>query len=597
MKAKTTWIWFALAAVLLAFIFVFQYLQRSQVPPSSNVLPGLKPVSVTSVRVIPSGEFEIDAENKNGAWFLTKPISYPAQKAAIQSLLDTLQKLKFATRIDASEMREHKSSEADFGFGNPEFSIVIESPDNHWEVHVGKKTPPGDQAFVSIVGVPGAFVTDAGWLNLIPHSAAVWRDTSLLTAGENSFDAIVVSNNVKGLIIELRQNATNHLWRMTRPLQARADNERITAALQQLKAATVTQFVTDDKNANLAAFGLQPSEIDLSLGHETNFLDGIRVGKSPTNDSASVFAKRKRYNAVVVTSKTPMAIWYGSVNSFRDPNLLEFVSPPAEIEVRGDSNFILRRQDTNDWQIVGEKFPADDGNIQTFIKILAGLRVGEFVKDAAVTAPDLQTYGLIKPTREIIIRPTAGDTNAVIADLSFGVTTNGVYVKRADEDSIYSIPLSDFKNLPESVFEFRDRRIWHFTENDVAQITLHQSGKTRVLIRNAANKWSLGNGSQGIINPPAIEETTHRLGDMTAAGWVGRNISSPEQYGLNTNNLQIVVELKSGEKLSVDFGAEISAAHTALAAVTLDGERWAFVFPPVLYQFVATYLTIPANAP
>jgi hypothetical protein len=47
----------------------------------------------------------------------------------------------------------------------------------------------------------------------------------------------------------------------------------------------------------------------------------------------------------------------------------------------------------------------------------------------------------------------------------------------------------------------------------------------------------------------------------------------------------------------VAFGTELSSAHTALAAVTLDGERWAFVFPPVLYQFVLSYLTIPANVP
>ena len=47
----------------------------------------------------------------------------------------------------------------------------------------------------------------------------------------------------------------------------------------------------------------------------------------------------------------------------------------------------------------------------------------------------------------------------------------------------------------------------------------------------------------------------------------------------------------------MDFGGELSQAQTALAAVTLDGERWAFVFPPVLYQFVLSYLTIPANVP
>jgi len=89
----------------------------------------------------------------------------------------------------------------------------------------------------------------------------------------------------------------------------------------------------------------------------------------------------------------------------------------------------------------------------------------------------------------------------------------------------------------------------------------------------------------------------HRLGDLTVAGWVGRKITSPEKFGLDNDNLSITIELKTGEKLDLDFGTEIPQGQTALAAVTLEGERWAFVFPPVLYQFVATYLTIPANTP
>ena len=47
----------------------------------------------------------------------------------------------------------------------------------------------------------------------------------------DDFDAIVLTNGAK--IIELRRDPTNHLWRMVRPLVARADGDRITDALQQ----------------------------------------------------------------------------------------------------------------------------------------------------------------------------------------------------------------------------------------------------------------------------------------------------------------------------------------------------------------------------
>jgi hypothetical protein len=388
---------------------------------------------------------------------------------------------------------------------------------------------------------------------------------------------------------------------MIRPFPARADTDRITDALQHLQSARAAQIITDDPKADLAGFGLQPAELDLWLGHGTNFVSAVHVGKGPTNDPAQVFVQRDGWPVVVTTARESLSPWRGSVNDFRDSYLLELTAPVAEIEVRGQdnfTNFTLQRQGSNDWQIVGEKFPGDAENVRLYIKTLAGLRVGKsgFVADV-VTEPDLPAYGLAKPARQITLRPTAGDTNSVIVQLSFGIGTNDnneVFVQRADEDFVYAIATNDFNRLPEADWEFRERRIWNFAEGDVAQITLHQNGRTRQLVHNGLNKWSFAAGSQGIINnPPAIEETVHRLGELTAAGWVGRNVTELEKYGLNTNNLQIVVELKKGAKYTVDFGSELPASQTALAAVALDGERWAFVFPPVLYQFVSNYLTIP----
>jgi hypothetical protein len=100
-----------------------------------------------------------------------------------------------------------------------------------------------------------------------------------------------------------------------------------------------------------------------------------------------------------------------------------------------------------------------------------------------------------------------------------------------------------------------------------------------------------------MIEPPAVEETLHRLGELTAYGWVARNVTAPEKYGLNPGNLSLIVELKSGEKLNLDFGTVLAQGASALAAVTLDGERWVLVFPPVAYHYINTYLALPPAAP
>ncbi|HTV76466.1 MAG TPA: DUF4340 domain-containing protein [Candidatus Baltobacteraceae bacterium] len=597
MNSKTTGIWFALAAALFAFIFIFQHYFGAPANAVNAILPGLQPSSVTSIQVFPAGALEIRADFTNDSWMLTQPVSYPAQPAAIESLLAALQKLAPATRISAGELSGNKNSEAEFGFDSPQSTLIINVGDQSWQLKVGNKTAPGDQVYLRVVGVDSAFVADAGWLKLLPHSANDWRSTALVDADVNEFDSIVLTNGAK--VIELRRDPTNRLWRMIRPLQARADTARITEALQRLQTAHVTQFVTDDPKADLTLFGLQPADLDLWLGHGTNFTTGIHAGKSPPDDPTQIYAKREGWDAIVTVPADSLSPWHGTVNDFRDPHLLELTAPVAEIEVTdGTNGFTLQRQGTNGWRVVGDNFPVDTESVQEFLKTLAGLNVARFVEDVA-TAPDLPKYGLATPQRQITLRSAIGDTNAVIAQLQFGTNQNDeVFVRRADEasTSIYAITAEDFNRVDEAGWEFRTRQIWNFTPNDVAEITLHQDGKTRQIIRNGPDKWSLAPGSQGIIEGKYMEQSAQQLGGLTAFGWVGRNITEPERYGLNTNNLQIVVELKNSQKLSVDFGAQISN-QTALAATTLDGQRWAFIFPPGPYLFVLSYLTIPADVP
>jgi uncharacterized protein DUF4340 len=594
MNSKNTLIWLVVAAVLFLCISVFEHFFRPEPAATAAILTDLQPSTVTSVQVIPANALEIRADRTNGTWLLTKPIVYPAQPAAIEALLSALQKLTPAIRISAGELREQHSAETDYGFDTPQVSLVLEAGDQRWQLKVGNKTAPGDQVFLQIVGTDGAYVTDAGWLKYLPGSANDWRATALVDFDDRAPDWIVLTNGTK--VIELHRDATNHLWQMTRPLVARADSSRIIEALQRLQTAKVSQFVTDNPKADLSAFDLQPAALDLWIGHGTNFTIALHTGKGVTNDSSLVYARREGWSTVMTTAKDPLSPWFGTVNDFRDPYLLELSAPVAEIEVRGTNHFTLQRQGTNSWRVVGEKFPVDTGNVQQFIKLLASLRVTEFVKDV-VTTPDLPAYGLATPSWQMTLFSAVDDTNAVIAQLLFGaVQTNEVFVRRADEDSVYAVALEDFNRLPEADWELRERQIWNFSEADVRQITIRQNGKTRQIIHNGLNQWSLAPGSQGIIIPAAIEETAHQFGQLAAAAWLARNPTEPQKFGLKPGNPSITFELKNGEKHTVDFG--LSGTQTALAAVTLDGgEQWVFVFPPALYQFVLSYLSIPENVP
>ncbi|HEY4415188.1 MAG TPA: DUF4340 domain-containing protein [Verrucomicrobiae bacterium] len=597
MKTKSTIIWLVLALALFAFICFWQNHWRPAAPVALRLLPGLRAAEVTSVEVTPAGALAFRASRTNGVWQLEKPFRYPAQTAAIETLLTTLEKVTPALRITAAEVGAHKNSDTDFGFDNPQFRLDLTAGEQSWHLLIGNKTAPGDQVFVRVVGTEGVFVADVNWLQFLPATVTAWRDTSLVDATA-AYDWIVITNGAK--VIELHRDPASRLWRMTWPLTpARADSDRINRALQQLRSASVLRFVTDDAKADLATFGLQPADLDLRLGNGTNLTAGIHVGKATAEIPTQVYARRDGWNSVVTVTNDVFTPWRAGVNAFRDAHLLSLTAPVAEIEVTGTNHFTLQLESSGEWQVVGEKFSVDAEMVRDYIRTLAGFQVAEFRKDIT-TGTDLQNFGLTTPpqTEQITLRSAVGGTNAVIVQLLFGtMETNKIYVKRADENYVYALANSDFTQLKTHGWQFRDRQVWNFSETNIVQITSRQNGKTRTVLRNGVNSWVPAPGSQGIVDPFALEETAHRLSDLTALGWVERNYSKPEELGFNPKNLSLTVELKSGEKLAMDFGMELPSANTGVAAVTLDGERWAFVFPPAAFFYVSKYLTIPADAP
>jgi hypothetical protein len=176
-----------------------------------------------------------------------------------------------------------------------------------------------------------------------------------------------------------------------------------------------------------------------------------------------------------------------------------------------------------------------------------------------------------------------------------------VFARRADDysidrNSVFAVRLADYQRLPAVSWQFRDRRIWQFTENDVARLTIRQNGKVRELLRAGTNQWAFAAGSQGIINEFAIEEAVHRLGELSAAAWLARGDEQRVRYGFTSDAHTISIETKHGEKLNLEFG-QVAASGLPCASVSLDGQSWIFEFPLALYQYVLSYLTIPAGGP
>ena len=590
MSSKNTWLWLTVAAVLFAFIFLFErYRPRPDTGPA-YLLPGIEAKTVESVQ-IRAGQVQIRVERTNGGWQLIEPVAYPAQNTNVQKLLDALQQLTVAHRISETEFRKNPKAGEDYGIEPPQLSLIL---DSRPPVLFGHRTSPGDQVFVRIPGIEGVAIVNADVLNLFPRDANGWRETTLADFDPGTFDRITVTNAMKSQwSFMLQRDSTNKLWAMAFPGKARADSEKVEDAMQKLEKLRVRQFVSDDPNADLEAFGLQPPALTLSFGQGTNTLLALDFGKELTNSPGLIYARRRDQNAVVTVSTNTLNQWNASYDIFRDRHLVTLMGPIENIQIVGQDKFTLQWQTNNSWRIVSQDFPVDEGMATRLARTLSELQVADFEKDQ-VTGPDWAKYGLAAPVGTYTLTWTATQTTTnPPTQLEFGTNTkNQIFARRLGEDAVYGIASADFEALVSASWQLRDRHIWNFDINDVSRITVQQNGLTRQMLRNSTNGWSLAPGSNGSINDSAIEDTTRELGHLTAFAWVGHGAAKLAGFGITPQSYQLSIELKNGEKLVVQLG-NATAMDSVYASVTLSGEPWIFEFPPDVYSHLRFCLTIP----
>ena len=601
MNSKSTLIWLGLAVVLAAVIFGLEKFGQVPVVVPVSLLADLKPAAVTSIQVTLGDGTALRAERSNDVWQLTSPIAYPAQVASIEGLLDVLEHLTAATIIPPTEVRQRPNADEEFGFVNPSAALTLLSgKGRRLLMKIGARTAPGDQVYVQVVGVEGVYVMDADLLRALPRKLDDWRDTALINLNGLVFDQLTVSNATA--VLELQFDPAQTLWQLTRPVAARANNARLYESLQKLQTLRVTRFVTDDPKADADAFGLQTPALELTFAQRTNVVTRLQFGKSPTNDSTQVFARRAGFATIVTVPRNLLEPWQGAFNQFREPHLVALGTNVTQLEIRSAEPFTLQRHPTNGWRVVGQELPVDAGLVEDLIAALNRLEIVQF-KDS-ITEPDLPTYGLTNPVRQIVVSAAGAGTNSgvdvVLANLTFGSTNAGnIFVRRADENPVYAVPWADFQRLPVAAWQLRARPLWNFASGDVTRIVVQQGDRRRELLHAGTNAWVLAPGSSGALNGvlmAAIEETTHRFGNLAATAWTGRGEADLARLGFGASGLGLTFELKTGAKYQIEFGGK-SPENYPYATVKLDGQTWVFEASFGLYELALSYLAPPPNVP
>jgi hypothetical protein len=578
-----------LAAAMFGYILLFEWRRPDDQEQSQSALqlfPGLNPAGVERIEIVRSNQTVL-AERRDGDWRLVSP-TYPAQSRLIEQWLGRLQEATRRAALAADEVQAEPSGAAAFGLDPPVASVALHQPPHRFEFRLGSRTAVGEKAYLQFAGTNEVVVTDAVVLDGLPGATSDWRDPRFVDLSRMAFNRFAVTADAREF--EMAFVPEKRRWRMTRPRVARVDESRFIQALQQLQALRIEQFVQDQPGVDLEPYGLHEPALVVEFGSGTNVVFGAQFGHSPDNQPDLVYARRSDYPNVVTVSRQVFDAFGVPYRDFLDYRLVDVPLDQAlRIEIQTGESFALERQTNTGWNVVApDSFRADPALVQSFLARVSALSVVDVAKEV-VTDLDLPNYGLAEPSRTYRFLGPSTATNAspvLLVGLAFGTNRDDrTYVRRTDENPVYTVKSEELLVFPEAAFQLRDRRIWNFSTNEVAGLTIHRGDRTDTLVRSQTHQWSFAPGSQGIVNTFALEEAVHRLGMLWARAWVDQGTDRLDQYGIPQLDHWMEIEMRGSaepRKLRVAFGAT-SPSGGPFAAIEFEGKPVIFEFPLEIY--------------
>src|SRR5476649_1590740 len=130
MRSKVTLVLLFLNVALFFFIFYFERdwrIERASRDARHRVL-GPEAANIRTLEVTgsaPGSSFSI--ERRGDAWFLTKPVEWPANPNAVSRILNELQFLEHETSFSTRDLEKNGQKLADYGLEQPRVTLSFSS--------------------------------------------------------------------------------------------------------------------------------------------------------------------------------------------------------------------------------------------------------------------------------------------------------------------------------------------------------------------------------------------------------------------------------------------------------------------------------------
>ena len=437
----------ALVAVLgglAAYIYFVTW--KTPAEPASKlekVFSGVTSDKIEEVKVT-SDKGEVSTLKKdNGSWQLVAPVAAKADEAEASAIANALGQVEIVRVID-----ENPADLKDYGLATPRIAIDFKAAGDkdYRRLLIGEKSPTGADLFAKRNDEKKVFLIPAAQESTMNRSTFDLRDKTVLAFQRDKVDAVSV--DAGGKTVQLTKD--NADWKITQPLQARADYGSVEGLIGRLQTAGMKTIVSDNPTpADLKQYGLDKpaATVDLKLGSARATL--AVGGKAADN---TVYARDASKPMVVTIDSAIVDELKKGADEYRRKDLFEFRPYNANrVEITRDTQTIAFEKTKAQGENAEEKWrrvsptagDVDKEKIDSLLSRLSNMRAASFVDASAKT-------GVNMPAMTVVAKFDDGKKEERV---TFGKVDNDVYAARPGEPGAAKVDAMDFTEANKTLDE------------------------------------------------------------------------------------------------------------------------------------------------
>ncbi len=334
---------------------------------------------------------------------------------------------------------------------------------------------------------------------------------------------------------ELALGKQNGAWRITKPIDAPADDTAVKTLLTSLTGAEIQKSL-DSAASDLATFGLDKPDPIVKLATAKGELPPIAVGKNAAIGGKTYVRVGDEAKVTLVPGTIKVAL-NKQPKDLRDKSLLSFKDDDVtrvDIAPTGAPPVAIVKKDKDVWMIEPGDQPADITEVRSYLSSLRSTRAVDFPDT------DVAAAGLDKPRLAVTVGLGKDSQTLQIGNDTTQGTQKQIFAKRADQPTVVTLGDWSFRTLGKDAWQFRDKTVLGFGNDRVGRVVLERkAGPGATLVHGEPGGWTVENEKQS--KGGAIQRFIDDLRDLKGSAIAEEPAKNPKRFGLDAPELRLTI--------------------------------------------------------